>query len=161
MLSKQLLRIGHTRECFPYFRTFEDQWRLLAFDAFETSETSAYYHPIQPTRYVRNPRIPGFLGSWNSSDCTSRADLATSPLSCALTLKASRGIEQQGAGRVHLQSNMVRAAQASPDSGIVMESSTTPNYGEKRIQRNTPGLKSAIHSVYFFGHSEAIKKNII
>ena len=38
-----------------------------------------------------------------------------------------------------------------------MESSTTPNYGEKRIQRNTR-IKSAIHDVYFFGHSEAIKK---
>ena len=30
-----------------------------------------------------------------------------------------------------------------------MESSTTPNYGEKRIQRNTR-IKSAIHDVYFF-----------
>ena len=64
------------------FRTFEDQWRLLAFEAFEKFETSADYHPLQPTRYVRNPGIPGVLGFLESWDCTSRADLATSPLSC-------------------------------------------------------------------------------
>ena len=84
------------------FRTFEDQWRLLAFDAFETSETSADYHPIQPTRYVRNPGIPGFLDSWNSSDCTSRADLATSPLSCALTLKSTGLLAHARAQRLPL-----------------------------------------------------------
>eukprot|EP00964_Phaeocystis_antarctica_P035551 scaffold20303_cov30-Phaeocystis_antarctica.AAC.1 len=28
------------------FGTFEDQWRLLAFAAFETFDTSADYHPI-------------------------------------------------------------------------------------------------------------------
>ena len=56
---------------------------------------------------------------------------------------------------------MVRAAQASPDSGLLSwraPQRTTPNYGEKRIQRNTSRIKSAIHDVYFFGHSEAIKK---
>ena len=58
--------------------------------------------PIQPTRYVQSPGIPGILDFWNSSDCTSRADLATSPLSCALTLKSTGLLAHARAQRLPL-----------------------------------------------------------
>ena len=50
-------------------RTFEDQWRVLAFlrgsgafEAFKTCETSADYHSIQPTSMSV---ILGILESWS------------------------------------------------------------------------------------------------
>ena len=49
--------------------------------------------------------------------------------------------------------NMVTAAQASPDSGLLSwraPQRTTPNYGEKRIQRNTSRIKSAIFMMCIF-----------
>ena len=101
------------------------------------------------------------LHFWQQQNSALRPKQALACTRWPCTLQ-SRATVRHGASLVHYHL-MVRAAPASPDSGLLSWRAQQPLILERRGYSEIPGLNAlfmlmCIFFWYFFGHSEAIKK---